>query len=165
MTAKVRTVPRPLAWNHSLRSERQLSQCMRAGRRACPQSRQRMSMRRPSRAPSKKGWDASSGSGTGFISIGSVIGSTRVGAEDEGPVVAEDAPVAGAEDDVVLLDLAFTALSSALDDGFAERGHAPHVVAGELAAAGVGRERAARAELAVFDECSSFALLAEAVVL
>src|SRR5690349_6795487 len=143
MTANVRTVPRPLAWNHSVRSDRQWSQCMRAGSRAWPQSRQRMSIRRPSMAASNQGFEASSGSGTGFITVGSVIGSTRVGTEHEGAVVAKDAPVAGTKDDVVLGDLALAALAAGLNDRLAERGHAPHVVAGELAAASVRRERTA----------------------
>src|SRR4029079_8205607 len=83
----------------------------------------------------------------------------------EGAVVAQDAPIAGAEDDVVLLDLAFAALAAALDDGLAEWSHAPHVVAGELPAAGVRGQRATGPELAVLDERPAFALLAEAVVL
>src|SRR5688572_12031274 len=86
-------------------------------------------------------------------------------AEDEGRVVAETAAIPGGKDEVVLLDLALTALPPCLDDGFAERGHAPHVVAREFAAASIGWERAARAEFAVLDEGTALALAAETVVL
>src|SRR5687767_3952961 len=88
----------------------------------------------------------------------------RVRAEDEAGVVAEAAAVACREDEVVLFDLAVATLAAALDDGLAERSHAPHVVTGELTAAGVGRQGTAGAELAVFNERSAFALAAETVV-
>src|SRR5688500_5223869 len=161
MTPKVRTVPRPLACSQVYWSERHWSQCARDGIRQVLQSEQRMRTRRPSMAASQNGFDASSASGRGFSIVASVtLGScsVRVRAEDEAGVVAEAAAVTGREDEVVLLDLAVAALAAPLDDRLAERGHAPHVVAGELAAAGVGRERTARAELAVLDERAALAL-------
>ena len=64
----------------------------------------------------------------------------------------------------MFVDLALTALSSCLDDGFAQGRHAPHVKRRELPAARIGRQRTARTELPVLDEGSALALLAEAVV-
>jgi hypothetical protein len=70
-----------------------------------------------------------------------------------------------ADEDVVVGCLAVAGLAAGLNDGFGEGGEAPHVVAGELSASGVGGQLAAGCELAVGDEWSTIALGAEAVVL
>src|SRR4051794_35902777 len=132
-----------------------------------PHERHRWSTSSPLAAPSKKGALSSSGTGTGRSDRTAATASASGGmlAQDRRRVVVEDAAVAAREHDVVLLDLALAGLAAGLDHCLREWSEAPHVVRRELPAAGVGGERAAGAELAVLDERSALALLAEAVVL
>src|ERR687887_246036 len=101
-------------------------------------------MSSPRAAPSKKGVLASSGTGTGRAA--STVTSGGMLAQDRRRVEVEDAPVAAREHDIVLRDLAPAGLAARLDDRLRERREAPHVVGGELPAAGVGGERSAGAE-------------------
>ena len=77
----------------------------------------------------------------------------------------ERAAVAAHEDEVVLVDLATAALPARLDHAFGHRRHAPHVVRGQLTAAGVRGQRASATERARRRERAAFTLRAEAVVL
>jgi hypothetical protein len=54
-------------------------------------------------------------------------------------MVVEDATITRNQYDIALVDLAFAALAAGLDHGLGERGHAPQVVARQLAAAGIAR--------------------------
>src|SRR5579863_6238696 len=89
----------------------------------------------------------------------------RLAAEHEGGVVFEDAAVAAGQGDVMPGHLPVTAVAAYLDDGFAERRETPHVVAGQLTAARVAGEVAARGQAAVLDEPPALSLGAEAVIL
>src|ERR1700676_5553520 len=116
--------------------------------------------RRPSAAASKNGAEASSRTTAVSGSTGLLAG---VGREDHGAVVVEHAPVAADEDQVVGGHLARAALAAGLDDRLRERGDAPEVVARELAAARVRRQRASGAGRPARHERASFTLRAEPV--
>ena len=127
-------------------------------------ARQRRNMSVSASAPSKKGALDSSGTGTGFADVAIEVdmsGASLVRAEDRRGVERQDAAVAGDEDVVVLVDLPLAAWPRAWITPSDERREAPHVVRGQLAAARVARQRAARAELAVGDEVAAFALGAD----
>src|SRR5688572_30204296 len=88
-----------------------------------------------------------------------------VRAEDQGGVVVEHATVAGDENEVVLLDLSVAARSTGLNHAFRKRRHSPEVERAQLAAAGIGGQATAGAELAVLDEGPSLTFAAKPVVL
>ena len=93
------------------------------------------------------------------------LSASRVGAQDEGGVMVEDAAVAAAEHEVVLGYLAFAALAAGLHHGFVQRGDAPQVPRRQLPAPGVGRQGSTRAEGAGGHELARLALFHKAVVL
>src|SRR4051812_27677334 len=165
MITKLCSVARPPAGAHSRSPEKHVTQ---RGRTGAPMpaigdmyvrhARQRRSISRPSSAPSKNGALCSSGTGTGLAGAaveGVMSGPSPVGAEDLRGVDRQDAAVAGDEDVVALGDLPLARLAARLDHALRERREAPHVVGGQLAAARVARQRAARAELAVGDEVAA----------
>src|SRR3954453_22100421 len=175
MITKLYSAALPLEGAHSISPEKQATQ---RGRTGAPMpamgdmkvlhERQRRNMSVSASAPSKKGALASSGTGTGFAAVAIDVDTSvasLVRAEDRRGVEREDAAVAGDEDVVVLVDLALTGLAARLDHALRERREAPHVVRGQLAAARVARQRAARPQLAVGDEVAPFPLGAVAVVL
>jgi hypothetical protein len=85
--------------------------------------------------------------------------------EDQRSVVVEDPPVAADHDHVVEGRLAVAALSAALYHRFRERRDTPKVVAAELPAARIGRERSAGAERSAGHERASLPFGAEPVIL
>jgi hypothetical protein len=88
-----------------------------------------------------------------------------VRAQHQRGVVGQDAAVAADRDDVGGGRLPVATLAPGLDDRLRQRGEAPHVVGGELAAAGVHRQRPAGPERAGGGQRPAFALRAEPVVL
>src|SRR5215213_1412818 len=86
-------------------------------------------------------------------------------AKYEATMIVQQAPLGADEHHVVLRHLARPALSARLDYALRYRGHAPHVVAGELATAGVHRQGAVGTGATDLDEWPALALLTEAVVL
>src|SRR3954452_1670688 len=175
MITKLYSAARPLEGAHSTSPEKQATQRERTG---APMpawgdmnvlhARQRRNISVSASAPSKKGALDSSGTGTGFSAVAIEVDmsvASLVRAEDRRGVERQDAAVAGDEDVVVLVDLPLARLAARLDHALRERREAPHVVRGQLAAAGVARQRAPRPELAVGDEVAAFALGAIPVVL
>src|SRR4051794_2207400 len=175
MITKLYSAARPLEGAHSTSPEKQATQRDRTGAPMPAMgdmnvlhARQCRNMSVSASAPSKKGALDSSGTGTGFADVAieaDMSGASLVRAEDRRGVERQDAAVAGDEDVIVLVDLALTGLAARLDHALRERREAPHVVRGQLAAARVARQRAARPQLAVGDEVAAFALRAVAVVL
>src|SRR5205814_891607 len=166
-TAHVTRRPRPLTVIHSVAAPQRGQRATSGANSPSPVTHPRTASRR-SAAASKKPALASSrftGGPPRDSDARSSASIARMRAEDQGRVVLEDAAVAAHHHDVRAIDLAFTGLTPDLHDRLRQRRHPPHVERGELAAAGIARQRPGRAEPAVGDERTRFALGAEAVVL